>query len=247
MISFFFGRGYNFEAHIVLTINKFYIAVFLFLLIVIPFITFTLQKKSSEPSVTNFIPTIAPSATEKTTATITEFVPVSESPQDNQQLTPPPFYPGLSWTLVDKQELKKSIGDYKVHYSSKNHDGNFSLSGKEWVGVKQKISQVELNKMEGDFTNYYNDKLTKLGWESSTETNGFLLQSIAADGPSGGIWGYVKVENETTLEAIILQKETPTSLFSPPEGDPDPCPCDITFRIFVSNPQDLTKVLPTSP
>lgn len=232
--------------------NKFYIASFLFLLVFIPLITFTftLQKKSSKPPVANIaptvIPTVIPSATEEPRATITEPVPESISPQSNQQLKPPPFYPELSWKITDKQELKKSLGDYVVYYSSENHDGKFSLSGKEWVGVKQKISQVKLNKMEGDFTNYYNDKLTKLGWASSTEINGFLLQTMAADGPSGGIWGYIKEENGV-LSAIILQKETPTSLFTPPEGSSDPCPCDITFRMFVSYPQDLTKVLPTAP
>ncbi|GEM_PF-5517541 len=158
----------------------------------------------------------------------------------------PPLYPELSWVSSEKQELRLLLGDSMVYYSSRTHSGSFGVVGKEWEATRQNISKEELYKVDGDFTKYYNDELTKHGWVFSTRTNGFLLQPMATDGPGGGIWGYTKVENGT-LYAIILQKKKPISLFTPPVGSPDPCPCDITFRIFVSNPQDLIKVLPKSP
>ncbi len=226
-----------------LTKNKFYIAVFLFLLIVIPFITFTLQEKGSEPSVTNVIPTIAPSATEEPYATITEFVPESESPQDNQQLTPPPFYPGLSWTVDDKQELGTDIKDRVIHYSSKNTFGYFGMTGKEWTATKRNISKEEIYAINKDFESYYDREVLKFGWLRDTEINGFSLSPMVADGPIGSIWGYIKVQNRK-IEAIIFSW-LPVSISG--MGSTGKCPCDITFRIFVSNPQDLTKVLPTSP
>lgn len=201
--------------------GKFFVVIVLLLLIFIPLITFILQKKSSKPL-------------------------ESKSLQDEQQFVTPPFYPKLLWTPADNQELKKLLSDRMVYYSSKNRDGNFSLSGKEWVATKQNISKEELYKLVSDLTNYYEDEFTKRGWIFSTKVNGFLLQPMAADGPGGGIWGYIKVENGI-LNAIVLQKKIPISLFGPTVRSPDPCPCDITFRMFVSNPQDLTKVLPKSP
>ncbi len=224
--------------------GKFLILFFLFLLIMIPFITFILQKKSSKLPVENFAPTVIPSPIEESHATTTKLVPESKNPQDKQQLPFTPFDLELSWTIDDKQELWTDIKNQVIYYSSKNTFGHFGMPGKEWIAIKKNISKEEVYTISNDFRNAYDRELSKLGWLQYTKLGGFKLSPIEAGGPVGNVWGYIKVENGT-IKAIIFSSRLPVSISG--MGSTGKCPCDVTFRIFVSNAQDLTKVLPKSP
>lgn len=167
--------------------------------------------------------------------------PAQESYEGQQQNFIPSLYPELAWAF--SKGSKTQASDYRIYYSSQKLDGNISLLGKEWVATKQNISEEELLKLESDFRNYYDRKLHKFGWNLDIKTNGFLLQTTNAGGPRGNIWGYVK-GGKGLVWAFILQT-TRTSM----TGIPPPslgCPCNMEFRVFVSDALLLDNVLPNS-
>lgn len=195
----------------------------LLLVVCIPLILFLLQKNVSKPPVVN-------NTNNSTVTTQMEFIPS--------------FYPGLSWSESKKQELVNSIKNNMIYYSNKNTFGHFGIQGKEWIATKRNLSKVELDNVVSDVIHYYGSKLSKQGWKDSVKTNGFLIQAIEADGPGGGIWGYIKLDNGM-VRAIIFQKRWPYFLDDPVSTEN--CPCDITFSMFISDAEDLTKLLPKSP
>ncbi len=208
--------------------NIVFVGIFLLLLICIPFAISHFKKA--------YVPTALPVP-----------MPANISSPTVAQIDSsftPPFYPGLSWTVDEKQKLGTDIKDRVIYYSSKNTFGHFGMLGKEWVATKKNISKEEIYLLDHDFKSYYGVGLSKLGWLQDTKLNGFRLSPMVADGPTGSLWGYIKVENGI-IKAIILESRLPVSISG--IGATGQCPCDITFRMFVSKPQVLNQVLPKFP
>ena len=165
---------------------------------------------------------------------------VSQTKIQEEQSDLPKLYPELSWSLEVKpipESIKSSAG---LLYGSYGEQINLVLDGNEWIAKKNNMEKNELYRLEENFNKYYDSYLLQNGWKTKIPVADFTLATLSADGPTGGIWGYLKEKN-TSIQVIILNKkmllktpQTPLSLN---------CPCDVEFRIFVSNPIATETIL----
>lgn len=165
--------------------------------------------------------------TPETNKTITQ-----QSPSPKQKITvgsldAPQFLSLLKWKDVDtndKGSLYQDIKDSVLYY---NLDTPISIPGKELVAT---VNQKDT------FETEYDTQLTKDGWSQSNKYNGHPLSTIAADGPTGSIWGYTKIV-DGSLRAIIISRNSISKTTGKVTTE---CPCSYEYRIFVSD------IIPTS-
>lgn len=105
-----------------------------------------------------------------------------------------------------------------------------NLSGKEWTSIKNINTKEELDNY--DFMNSYSEALQANGWTNTLNFRDMFLQAITADGPTGGIIGYLKSFGDVLRIVILSQSVTNFNDKEFPFG----CPCTHTYRVFLSNP-----------
>lgn len=157
----------------------------------------------------------------------------------------PPLFPGLSW--IDVNSENKRIGEYDTLYVT-SEDGKYfangaKLDGQEWRAEKIGLTENEFDDLKNKFRYYYETDLVNKGWRQDAKIPTMRLQAIIADGPNGGVWGYVGVL-EGSFRVIVLE-ETFDGQKKSDRVNPGSCPCGLTFGIFVSNILSLDQILET--
>lgn len=157
---------------------------------------------------------------------------IQQNPQTNSTSNIPELPAEFTWKA-------ESLSDHdSIFYTNRNFllnekTGNISisnLSGKEWVSKKNVNSKKEIDNYE--FKNSYSKTLLVSGWTNNLIFHNMSLQGIAADGPTGGIIGFLKT-NGNELQIIILSQQVTN--FNNTEFAYG-CPCTLTSRVFLSNP-----------
>mgnify|MGYP001571233576 FL=1 len=149
----------------------------------------------------------------------------------------PPLFPQVSWEEFKESKGYKSLGEQGL-YSQGDVYGSIRMNGQEWIASKKNLDRDSMRKLLVGFREYYDKELTELGWSTSYEDELYDFSPVAAGGPGGSIWGYVKVE-DSKLREIVLQEITPIEDF----GGMAACPCDVAFRVFVSEAVSLEELI----
>lgn len=164
------------------------------------------------------IPSFVPTATKKLTP--------------NNSIPTLPLYPQFMWTKTsdaDNKSIEKTSST--LLYKNAGEPTAIKFSGAEWNTVQKVLSNKELGTVDNAFAKYSDTQLKNSGWDQKTTIGTTTFDTIAADGTTGSIWGYVKVENEN-LQLIILSEEIEHTKAT----EPPTCPCTVTYRIFEANP-----------
>lgn len=169
------------------------------------------------------------------------FFPFNNS--NNQRIgedeTLPPLYPGYKWS---KEGVDESAG-YRIYWIDyglplEDQNGNFIVTGFEWV---TKITVDEYGEEE-DLNNYYEYELGRLGWKGQVENDNVQFSGGDADGPTGSVRGYVKID-DGYIQNIKVSKELLGPWNNAGEIPQPDCPCEIEYRIFVSEPVVIPEEL----
>ena len=202
---------------------RFLIFLFFALLILIP-VSFYLKSLISNVSKQNF-----PAASALLTSPQlkeSEFI-------DPNSLNIHSSFMGFSLTKESSENVV--LGKPAFYYSNKAKnlfEEGVDLKGDEWLAEKDGVSDTEFSSYVVSIAKLFNDKFKNLGWDSEQAVNGYKFQSISAGGGGGSINGYLKINNGK-IQVVLLayRKNTPT------------CPCELQFRIFVSNVSELNTLL----
>lgn len=205
---------------------RFLISLFFVLLILIP-ASFYLKSLMSNISKQSFL--TAPSL--PTPAQIKE----SEFINPNTVNIPAGI---LGFTITPVERADSSIEENAFYFDFKS----FPLSLKGWEARKEKLKSEDYTKYQKLFRDYLNSELTKRGWAADIEVNGKILQPLTADGPGGGIWGYVK-RSEDQFQVIILQERGASYKSEPIYNLQGDCPCNLSFFVFFSEVFNIDKFL----
>lgn len=172
--------------------------------------------------------------------------PASKTLQSNTNanstvLNVPNLYPELSWTSVSTNDTKSLQNSLKGNILYKDYNEiPIPFEGNEWVATKTGLDTNQSNLLTESFKTYYNFRLLQNEWKQEIVYKGKNLDTINASRPGSNTWGYLR-QYPDSLKVIILQSEidylgksTSDSIFS--------CPCNNTFRIFVSNEIPISEI-----
>lgn len=137
---------------------------------------------------------------------------LSESTSPKPSNIPPELLP-LPANFKWSGSVKADYSNYLIYERGEDEPIKVSLKGYE---VKAESSNGDFN-----FFNYYDRKLTALGWLTDVENT---TESIF-----GNVWGYTNDDKH-----ILFQKEIKYYGREIPES-PYNCPCTYTYRIFIEN------------
>lgn len=158
------------------------------------------------------------------------------------------LFPEINWELIKENK----IFDFAVYYdnystatdSANAIVGNKALVGQLWGSTVGNLNHDELGQLVKSFSEYYSsEELESEGWQEFVNYEGIRLSALAADGPSGSVWGYLYIEDEE-LKVIIVSHET-EGPWTTSENTPATlnCPCTISFEVFVSEPYPLEDIV----
>ena len=120
--------------------------------------------------------------------------------------------------------------------------GDSSFCGQEWIAIVENFTHEEIIKFNQSFSSFDSEFLN-LGWERRISEGGFEITGVAADGPDGGMWGYVKVQNGR-LRTVVLSRHYTRTQKSLDDNYGERDPSGMEFRIFISDIVSLDKILP---
>lgn len=148
-----------------------------------------------------------------------------------ETLKAPKLYSGFEWIEVDTNEansMQRNLSKAPLLYV--NYDPVFiSIRGREWKYNSGTLNTFEeMYALREKHTTYYSNEASNFGWEQSVDYKNKRVNVIAADGPGGSLWGYVKIV-EDKMRVIILQESNDEAVLPIPG-----CPCKMSFRVFVS-------------
>lgn len=141
----------------------------------------------------------------------------------------PELYPKAEWNVFKEGAGEESLGTYALYFL-KDMSEPINLTGNEWISTVMSQTVDEKYDLISDFQNYYNSSLKELGWNNKYEDDKFEFMPIAADGPTGSMWGYLKAKNGM-LRVIVLSYEVVLK----PDSNKLECPCDLELKVFVSD------------
>ena len=139
-----------------------------------------------------------------------------------ESLNLPSSYMGYTFTKLASES--GALGKNALYLGNKG----YNLEGTEWVVKKNNVSDAEAAQFGKDFTSFAEVQLSRLGWVKEGEHKGAKVAPVAANGPTGSVWGYLKTDNGK-IQVMILKSD---------KGKPT-CPCNIEFRVFLSNVENL--------
>jgi hypothetical protein len=143
----------------------------------------------------------------------------------------------MGFTFEPIKEHDSSIENNAVYVDS---EPKF-LSLNEWVLKKDNIKKEEFERLKDSVREFAELELAKKGWVTDLRLNGHILGPLSANGPGGGIWGYLK-EDKGRIQVILIEENGLSSKIEPSNNLND-CPCSLRFRIFVSNVSELSTIL----
>ncbi|MEK7160142.1 MAG: hypothetical protein AAB702_01540 [Patescibacteria group bacterium] len=141
------------------------------------------------------------------------------------KLNLPSSYMGYTFTKLASGSA--TLGKGGVLYSDKS----FDLTGTEWIVKKDNVSEEEFQKFKKDFKTFAEIQLFKLDWKTKAEVNGKELTPAVKNTFLSNTWGYIKV-SEGKYQALLLKSQK----------NKTNCPCNIEFRVFLSNIDELDNL-----
>jgi len=157
--------------------------------------------------------------------------PPSPTPSSSSNTLGAPQLPtSLNWNPVDQSDTNSIYNNNKGSFIYASHAEDVDIKGSEWVSVQEN---------ESDSIKEYQSTLLKNGWSNYIRYNNRTIATVAADGPTGGVWGYLKVVDEKiTVIAISLRTVSKNSTRTT-----YPCPCNYEYRVFISTPVSISEAL----
>jgi len=115
-------------------------------------------------------------------------------------------------------------------------------SGKYYSTV---ITDMEVNSFPGqNLWGKIDKSMNRNGWKMGIPYAEYEIQGTAADGPTGSLVGYVK-KLDNQLRTIVYSYSVSGTWVGTSESPAQlKCPCKTTINIFISDPVDLSEVLP---
>lgn len=157
----------------------------------------------------------------------------------------PSLYPSLSWQTVPATASGVLVEEpIALTVNKGNKYFNIALKGQRWTSeIKDIENSQKVYDLIGDFSSYYGSQLTALGWNWRITISGYEITVLAADGPTGGVQGYIGHKDGMT-RTILWSNNTH---YKKGEFPTNPsCPCDTTLSVFVSEITPLSEILPES-
>ena len=143
----------------------------------------------------------------------------------NTPFSAPILYPSLSWSKTSADDAKSIRNSLKFFLYYDYEPVNFRPDGKEWVSRRSGSTPSVILDIEAKFSSYYNLELKKTNWSESIKYGGKNLMTMFGDGPTGSVWGYLKIV-EDKVGIILFSSDTL-------QGE---------FRVFVAEPISLSKI-----
>lgn len=138
----------------------------------------------------------------------------------------PPSYMGYTFSKLTPD--KNTLGKTALYYDNKP----IGLEGTEWVVTKNNLSDKEYASSIKDFETFTNIQLQKLDWVTEKTIDGHKFSVLSASDPTSNVSGYLKIMNGK-IQVILLQTQR----------DKLQCPCNLEFRIFLSNVYNLQDLI----
>lgn len=132
----------------------------------------------------------------------------------------------MEYTFTKLASKSATLGKEGVLYSNKS----FDLTGTEWLVKKDNVSEEEFQKFKKDFKTFAEFQLFKLSWSEKSQYNKKELKPRVGKSILSDEWGYIKV-SDGKYQVLLLKSEKSRAT----------CPCNIQFRVFLSNTEDLGK------
>lgn len=146
----------------------------------------------------------------------------------------------LSWKVVESTDPSSILQTTKTLLYTRfgSPINNLSITGSEWESSGVVTAEMDNT---ADIRRAYTSMLSDAGWVQQLKYDDKTVKVIAADGPSGGIMGYLK-ETDNAMQVIIIDHMI-TPLSEPSRQSQSLCPCEYTYRVFISNPIPVADVL----
>lgn len=151
------------------------------------------------------------------------------APED--ALRVPNLYPEFEWEEVDNSEpwsyLTNHDGESEFYIDSNRI--SVKTPGKQWHYQFETNDSEDINAQLSGFWEYLHTEFDRLGWSNSLNQFDNKITAIAADGPGGGITGFIKIVADK-MRLIVVQTQTNITFRTS-----DECPCSISYNIFISD------------
>ena len=150
-----------------------------------------------------------------------------------------PLFPELTWqsTTHESGSISYDFKDSMLYWNN-SPVKNLTITGKEWTAAQQNISNQQLEDSLSKFTGYYDSGLSGNGWKDKITYKDNNLMTISASGPTGDVWGYLYALGDN-LSITLLSTNVK---YAATNKQPLSCPCDATYRIFLSDPISISKI-----
>ena len=135
-----------------------------------------------------------------------------------EKLNLPSSYMGYTFTKLASKSA--TLGKNAVSYLGKQ----LNITGTEWLVKKDEVPESEFTKFKKDFKTFAELQLFKQDWKTKEEVNGKELKPRVGKSILSDEWGYIKV-SDGKYQVLLLKSEKNKTV----------CPCNIEFRVFLSN------------
>jgi len=153
----------------------------------------------------------------------------------------PALHPDYEWKVQSEDER----GDWNLGKNALYIDFDpYALPGPQWIMQLQDVSKDTFSDTRRLLEDYYQSEFKAKGWSMDIETQEYRLAGIAAGGHGSGIYGSVKKSaNNVRVFVYSYSTDFKNPVRTNEDGEQDACPCDFTFRVFVSDIISLEKLL----
>ncbi len=139
--------------------------------------------------------------------------------------------------------VSKAESDSSIETSALYYDYDYiPLSLSAWALRRENIGGEEYSRLSDLVGKFLDSEFTNKGWSPEIIVYGKSLQPLTADGPGGRIWGYIKKE-DNRFQVVLIQEINTSQKGQPVSNPTQDCPCNIEFRVFLSDVEDLDSFL----
>ena len=151
---------------------------------------------------------------------------------------PPLLFPEVEWGKVVSSE-EHTVGKGVLYSNSTEKAwGSIDLNGDEWIASISAKNGAQMQDFLDNLDAYYLALLEQSGWKYKYKDDKYDFSPLQADGPTGEIYGYIKV-NSGQLKMVLIEINRPPVA----SGDSLKCPCDASYSIFISNPEKMGELV----
>lgn len=113
------------------------------------------------------------------------------------------------------------------------------ISGNEYLSQEKNLTELDQGKVYAEFIKYYESEAAKKGWNQTLTYKNAKLSVINADNITGNTWGYIKAINDN-IEILVISRYI--QFDGNLNNEPPKCPCNTEYRIFQSNPIQISEI-----